>query len=138
MPDTDVTTEVEVVQAFLRALERLDVDAAVALLHPDVVYQNVPLPPARGAREVEQQLRWLERWSDGFEARVHNIAGDGAVVLTERTDALVKGRFRVEFWVCGTFEVRDGRVVLWRDYFDYATCAWAVVKGAVRALLGGR
>jgi limonene-1,2-epoxide hydrolase len=136
--DTSVATEIEVVQGFLGALERLDVDGAVALLHADVVYQNVPLPAARGARAVEKQLGLLARWGTGFEARIHNIAADGPIVLTERTDVLERGRFRAEFWVCGTFEVRDGRIVLWRDYFDYASFALALVKGAVRALLGGR
>jgi limonene-1,2-epoxide hydrolase len=136
--DTDVATEVEVVRSFLGALERLDMDAAAALLHPDVVYQNVPLPAARGARQVEKQLRGLARYGSGFEARIHNIAADGAIVLTERTDVLELGRVRAEFWVCGTFEVRDGRVLLWRDYFDYANVVWAFVKGAARALVGGR
>jgi limonene-1,2-epoxide hydrolase len=46
------------------------------------------------------------------------------------------GRFSAEFWVCGTFEVRDGAVVLWRDYFDYADLTVAFAKGAVRALVG--
>lgn len=135
MDGSDVVTEVQVVRDFLRALEQLDVDAAVALLDDDVVYRNVPFPPARGRAAVSTQLRWLGRWATGFEARLHNIAADGAVVLTERTDVLARGRFRAEFWVCGTFEVRDGKVVLWRDYFDFADLTWAMVKGALRALL---
>jgi limonene-1,2-epoxide hydrolase len=133
---TSVATEIAVVRSFLEALERLDLDGAAGLLHPDVVYQNVPLPPARGARAVERQLQALVRWSTGFEARVHHIAGDGAVVLTERTDVLVRGRFRAEFWVCGTFEVQDRRIVLWRDHFDYLNVTWGVARGAVRAVLG--
>jgi limonene-1,2-epoxide hydrolase len=136
--DTSLATEVDVVRSFLGALDRLDIDAAAALLHPDVVYQNVPLPPARGARAVERQLRGMARFGTGFEARIHNIAADGPVVLTERTDVLEVGRLRLDFWVCGTFEVRDGRVVLWRDYFDYANLLWAFVRGALRAVVGGR
>ena len=138
MAEPDVVTEVQVVRDFLRALERLDIDAAVALLDDEVLYQNVPLPPARGRRAVEKQLRALAKYSSGFEARIHNIAADGAVVLTERTDVIEVGRLRADFWVCGTFEVRDGRIVLWRDYFDYANLLWAFVRGAVRALFAGR
>jgi hypothetical protein len=47
-------------------------------------------------------------------------AGDtrNGILLTERTDS-ARGRwFSLEFWVCGTFEVRDGKIALWRDYFD--------------------
>ena len=138
MAEPDVVTEVQVVRDFLRALERLDVDAAVALLDDEILYQNVPLPPARGRRAVERQLRMLERYGSGFEAHIHNIAADGDVVLTERTDVIEIGRLRADFWVCGTFEVRDGRIVLWRDYFDFANLTWAFLRGAVRALFAGR
>ena len=40
-------TEIQIVREFLSALEALDVDRALALAAPGMVYQNVPLPPAR-------------------------------------------------------------------------------------------
>jgi limonene-1,2-epoxide hydrolase len=132
---TQVANEVDVVRAFLRALERIDIDAALDLADPAIVYQNVPFPPARGREAFERQMRWLERYATGFEARIHSIAADGGTVLTERTDVIEKGSLRTEFWVCGTFEVVDGKVVLWRDRFDFADLVVAFVKGAVRALL---
>ena len=138
MPDTDRRIEIDVVQAFLGALARLDVDAALDLLADDVVYQNVPLPAARGRRAVEQQLRWLARYGSGFEVEYHNVAADGPTVLTERTDVLVFGRLRAAFWVCGTFEVHHGRITLWRDRFDFVDFLLAFVRGAVKALLGRR
>lgn len=138
MTDTSVTTEVEIVRAFLADLEQLDIDAAAEWLADDVVYQNVPLPAARGKQAVERQLRALARAGSGFEARIHNIASDGPTVLTERTDVIVLGRLEAAFWVCGTFEVRNGRIVLWRDYFDWLNVVWGFVKGAARAVLGRR
>lgn len=141
MSDTASTTvptaAADVVTTFLAAMERLDIDAAVALLAEDVVYQNVPLPPARGRRAVEQQLRWLARYGSGFEVVYDNVATNGPVVLTERTDVLVFGRLRAAFWVCGTFEVHDGRITLWRDRFDFVDFALAFVRGAIKLLLGG-
>lgn len=132
------TAEIEVVEAFLGALERLDVDAAVALLDPSIVYQNVPLPAARGVAAVEKQLRWLARYGRGFEVQWHNVAANGPVVLTGRTDVLTFGPVSGAFWVCGTFEVRDGRIVLWRDRFDFADFLFSFVRGGVRAVLGRR
>jgi limonene-1,2-epoxide hydrolase len=35
---------------------------------------------------------------------------------------------RLEFWVCGTFEVKNGKITLWRDYFDTATVGAQVAK----------
>jgi limonene-1,2-epoxide hydrolase len=137
MSSNETGTPIHVVQSFLRALETRDVDQALSYLADDVVYQNVPLPAARGKAAVERQLRLLPRIT-GFEARIHNVASDGPIVLTERTDVLVLGRVRAEFWVCGTFEVHSGRIVLWRDHFDYLGVVAAFVKGAVRAVLGRR
>ena len=134
---TDAPTEpVEVVRAFLGALERLDVDAALELTSDEIVYQNVPLPPARGRTAFEQQIRFLERYCTGFEAEIHHIAADGPnTVLTERTDVLIRGDLRAGFWVDGTFEVVDGRITVWRDRFDWATVVAAVVVAVPRALL---
>lgn len=129
-------TSIEVVRSFLGALERFDLDAALALLDEDVVYQNVPLPPARGRAAVERQLRLFARASRSFEVVHHNIAANGPIVLTERTDIIGVGPVRGAFWVCGTFEVADGRIVLWRDRFDPIDVGWSFVRGAACALLG--
>jgi len=68
----------------------------------------------------------------GFEVKIHRIAVNGSSVLTERTDALVFGPVRIQLWACGIFEVSNGRITLWRDYFDL----WNVTKGLVRGLVG--
>jgi limonene-1,2-epoxide hydrolase len=65
----------------------------------------------------------------GFEVYVHTISANGSSVLTERTDVLKFRRLRLQFWVCGRFDVRDGQIVLWRDYFDQANIAAATVRG---------
>ena len=122
---------------FLGALEELDIDRALDHLDAEVAYQNVPLPPARGLAAVEKQLRMISRYGTGFEARTHHIAADGPIVLTERTDVLRRGSFEAEFWVCGIFEVREERIVLWRDYFDWTTFLAASAKGAGKAAVAG-
>lgn len=127
---------VAVVEQFLDALRRLDTDAALALLAEDVTYQNVSLPQAKGKEAVARQLALFSRYVSSFDAINHRIVGDGGTVLTERTDILEVSRVRAEFWVCGTFEVRDGRIVLWRDYFDWANLLTGTLKGAGRAVAG--
>jgi limonene-1,2-epoxide hydrolase len=129
-------TPTAVVTEFLQRLEKLDVDAACDLLAEDVEYVNVSLPAIHGREGVRKTLRRLmvgER--SGFEATIHAIAEDGDTVLTDRTDALVYGPVRAEFWVYGRFVVRDGQIVLWRDSFDWANVSAGVVKGLVRAAL---
>ena len=80
----------------------------------------------------------MARRGIGFEVRFHHLAVDGQVVLTDRTDVLTYRRFRMEFWVCGTFEVREGRIVVWDDHFSMTNFVGASVRGLVRAALLGR
>jgi limonene-1,2-epoxide hydrolase len=67
-----------------------------------------------------------------FEVKTHRIAVNGSSVLTERTDVLQFGPLRLQFWVCGVFEVHNGRITLWRDYFDM----WNFTKALVRGVIG--
>ncbi len=136
MTAPDTATEIDVVRSFLGALERFDLDEATALLDPSVTYQNVPFPPARGREAVVTQLEGLVRYCTGFEVRYDNIAANGPVVLTERTDIITVGRVSGAFWVCGTFEVHDGLITLWRDRFDLLDVTWSFLRGGVAALLG--
>lgn len=140
--DDRTADAIDLVKQFLGRLEALDVDGAVDLLDESIVYQNVPLPAARGVRAVAKQLGFLARYGSGFEVHYDNVAasvaGSTVTVLTERTDVLVFGRLRAAFWVCGTFEVRDGRITLWRDRFDFVDFLLSFVRGGIRALLGGR
>jgi limonene-1,2-epoxide hydrolase len=93
------------------------------------VYQNVGLPTIYGRSAAIGLFRRVQR-RIGFEVKIHRIAADGSAVLTERTDALILGPLRLQFWVCGVFEVHHGRIALWRDYFDF----YDMVKATVRAV----
>jgi limonene-1,2-epoxide hydrolase len=136
--ETDMAIEAHettaVVSGMLIALAERRIDDATAVLTPDIVWHNVSLPKIRGISTVSKVLRKMGDPPWGFEVVIHNIAGDGNVVLTERTDVLIWRRLRIEFWVCGTFELRDGKIAVWRDYFDNANFALAAVKGALRAI----
>jgi limonene-1,2-epoxide hydrolase len=134
--DAPSSDPIHIVESFLRALEAKDLDTAVSLLGDDVVYQNVPLPPDRGKAAVIRTLRSFQKLFTGFEVRMRNIAAKDGVVLTERVDVLSGPLLYLDIWVCGTFEVKDGKIILWRDYFDLAETAAKVLVSPVRKLLG--
>lgn len=117
-----------VVRSFLEALERLDTATAIDLVSDDILYVNKGLPAVRGKAQFTKAMTFLSKYCDDFEARISNLAVDGDIVLTERVDLIGKGEFRPEFWVCGTFEVRNGEIVLWRDHFDFVNVTLACVK----------
>ncbi len=122
-----------VVRCLLESLQADDLDQAIAMLDDDVVYSNVSLPTIHGRHAVERVFRaTLGRM--GFKVHFHAIGSDDSnpnVVLTERTDALVFGPVKIQFWVYGRFELRDGRITLWRDSFDWRDVLVGLVRGVV-------
>jgi limonene-1,2-epoxide hydrolase len=119
-----------VVERFLDHLRTVtDNNAAVGLLAVDVTYQNSWMPTVRGRERVRRLFQALIRIGTHVEMHVHAISAHGPTVLTERTDVLQWGRLRVQFWICGRFDVHDGQIVLWREYYDPLTILAATVRG---------
>jgi len=113
-----MTTAADVVRDFCTAIDHKDLAAVEALLDEQVVYHNIGSEPAVGR---EASLAAVKFQFDMFEPivfRIRNIASDGNTVLTERVDEITANGVMAPVPVMGTFEVRDGRIVRWRDYFD--------------------
>ena len=123
-----IAANARVVEGFLTALQDADYDAADAALDDNLVYENVGLPKIHGRATAMKLFRRMDGRA-AFEVKFHRVAADGSAVLTERTDALIFGPLRVQFWVCGVFEVHDGRITLWRDYFDVLDILKATLRG---------
>lgn len=119
-----------IVERAIAALKARDYRTLESLLAFDVVYVNVGTPATRGRRSTMRIMRATRRFR--VHVDVHRNIADGSTVLNERTDAIQFGRFRMQFWAFGVFQVRDGRITLWRDYFDFAD----VAVGGVRGLAG--
>ncbi|SIR77512.1 limonene-1,2-epoxide hydrolase family protein [Williamsia sterculiae] len=130
-PPAPIIDSQHVVSHFLTSMAVGDVTAAVALVDDHIDYTNVSLPTLHGKKSTAAVLGLLAKPWAGFGVVVHNIVGEGDVVLTERTDELKVGPLVAQFWVCGRFEVREGRITVWRDYFDW----FDVTKGLVRGLV---
>ncbi|MEU4316827.1 limonene-1,2-epoxide hydrolase family protein [Nocardia sp. NPDC024068] len=127
---------VTTVREFFTAMEVGALDEALELVHPDIVWKNSTLPDVRGARRVGKLLRGLDGDQFGFSATMHHIAADGDIVLTDRTDFLRFGPVTIEFWVMGTFELRDGRIILWDDHFSWENFLRGTAVGIVKAIFG--
>jgi limonene-1,2-epoxide hydrolase len=109
-------TAEEIVLDFVAAWNALDHDRIYALLAEDVFYHNIPMKPVIGREAVRRNMA---AWPvDACEWEVLHIASKGPVVLTERIDRFTRGTDRIVVPVMGTFEVADGLIEQWRDYFD--------------------
>jgi limonene-1,2-epoxide hydrolase len=121
-PGTGSATEPgQVVRAFVAAIERKDIDAALELVTDDVVYDNVPAGSVTGPDGIRSALSRLLGAAERIEWLTRHQVGTGSVVMNERLDRFQLGGRWVEVPVAGLFVLRDGRIALWRDYFDLAT-----------------
>jgi limonene-1,2-epoxide hydrolase len=84
----------------------------------DAVYHNIPVEPAVGREAILGLLNMFLTPVERVEFRMRNIVGTGDTVLTERVDVFVLPNATIELPVMGTFEVKDGKITAWRDYFD--------------------
>jgi limonene-1,2-epoxide hydrolase len=114
---------IEVVRRFCAAWsDNLAAGDLVAFFTDDAVYHNIPLEPVVGRKDIADTIATFIRPGapgiESIEFRVINIAADGPVVMTERVDVFQLPAKTFELPVMGIFEVGDGKIKAWRDYFD--------------------
>ena len=116
-----MATPEEVVTAFIREFdaEHPDVDTLAGYFTDDAIYHNMPMAPSEGIEAVREALAGVAGLTSRGWETVHQ-AVNGDVVLNERVDRFHMRGKEVAVQVCGVFEVRDGKIARWRDYFDAA------------------
>ena len=113
----------ETVRAFCEAWSRRDVDELLSFFTPDATYHNIPIDPAVGTDAIRNMLNLFVPASSEISFEIVQIATNGDVVHTERIDRFKMGERDVALPVAGVFELTDGKIAAWRDYFDMAE--WA-------------
>lgn len=112
----------ETVRRFMTLMEPLDYDAALELVSDSVEYINPPpLGVVRGPAGIRGVLEPFFKPTLENEFTVLREAAAGPIVILERLDRHRLADKWVELPVTGVFEVRDGLITYWRDYFDVAT-----------------
>lgn len=115
----------ELVRTFINHIEAKNLDAACALMTDDCEYDNVPMSKVFGIEAVKQVLGPFTAGCSEIDWVIvrQSSAGDmtSGVVLNERIDRFKMGERWVELPLAGVFEVKNGKISLWRDYFDLPT-----------------
>jgi limonene-1,2-epoxide hydrolase len=86
----------------------------------DIVYHNIPMDPAVGIDATIAFIEGFFAMCQSLEIETVHLAVRDDVVLTERIDTFTMGEKVAPLPVMGTFEIRDGKISAWRDYFDLA------------------
>jgi limonene-1,2-epoxide hydrolase len=121
-----MTTNDDVIRAFVAAWSRLDSKELASYFSDDGVYHNMPFAPVAGRANIEAFIAgFIKSWTT-TEWEVLNIVSAGDLVFAERVDRTRAGDKAVSLPCCGVFEMRAGKIQVWRDYFDMATYAKAL------------
>lgn len=113
------------VRDFISALVARDLDTASTMVSPDFEYDNVPMGKAFGPEGLRNTLTGFFSMCTKIDWEILRQTSSGDItsgtVLNERDDRVeIHGRLQ-SLPVAGIFEIRDGLITLWRDYFDKET-----------------
>lgn len=110
-----------IIREFVAAWSRLDAAELAAYFAPDGIYHNMPASRVQGREAIQAFIAgFIKPWT-ATEWDLINIAASGDVVFTERLDRTRVGERTVDLPCCGVFEMQDGKIKVWRDYFDLQT-----------------
>jgi limonene-1,2-epoxide hydrolase len=115
----------DVVSAFWNALYSRDWEHIPSFFGPDSIYYDVPTGPAtaaKGPEGIEARLRLGLETLSGYEHSEGVVVAEGDIVVTEHAETWhwASGE-SVTLPFVSVQRVVDGRIVLWKDYWDYQT-----------------
>ena len=107
----------QLVRDFIAAWERRDTEHIVNGFAPDGVYHATPLAPIVGRAAIREFVAGFEGVPAGQLEIRHQIASEH-VVMNERVDRITFDGRAVTLPIMGAFEIADGHITAWREYFD--------------------
>ena len=118
-----MTTEdnVAIITEFVAAWSRLDPQELASYFTEDGCYHNIPVGPVVGRDNVRAMIEGFTADWTATDWDLLNIVGAGEVVIAERLDRIQAGDKAVDLPCTGVFEMKDGKIQVWRDYFDLGT-----------------
>jgi limonene-1,2-epoxide hydrolase len=117
------STSLQLVTDFCNSLLAADMAQTCRFLSPEVVYHNMPWAPVTGHVEVRKVLDPLVHGPNCAlrKMAISHTVGSAEVVMNARVETWERRGVRVELPVAGLFEIRDGLITRWSDYWDLAT-----------------
>ena len=115
-----------VIRDFIISWSNLDADELVEYFTDDGVYHNMPMEPVAGKENIRQFINgFIQSWTN-TTWDILSITSKGDIVIAERLDRTIAGEKKVNLPCVGVFEMENGKIKIWRDYFDIKTYSEAM------------
>jgi limonene-1,2-epoxide hydrolase len=114
----------KVARSFVDSWTTKPIDEIVGHLDENVVFINIPDPkPIKGRKDAKTFLEPFFQKDPliipfTFKTEVKHLAANGSDVLLDRVDTFVIAGKTWEIPVATYFEVKNGKITVWKDYFD--------------------
>ena len=116
-----MTENERLIREFIAAWSRLDAAELAGYFGEDGCYHNIPFEPVRGRAKVERFIAgFIKDWT-ATEWQIISLTCQDDRVAVERMDCTRLGDKGVDLPCFGLFEMSEGKIKVWRDYFDLAT-----------------
>jgi|APSaa5957512535_1039671.scaffolds.fasta_scaffold00002_31 limonene-1,2-epoxide hydrolase len=119
--DTNMTENETIIREFVAAWSNLDADELATYFTEDGTYYNMPTQPISGRENVRDFIANFMRPWESTEWEILNLLVEGDIVMVERVDHTVALGNNIDLPCLGYFLMEDGKIKMWRDYFDLAT-----------------
>lgn len=111
----------DLIREFIGVWSTLDVNKIVEFFADDGIYHNMPTDPVSGKDNLREFIKgFIADWTE-TDWEIRHIFAQGDTVIAERVDRIKLGDKSVELPCLGIFEMGDGKIKEWRDYFDLGT-----------------
>jgi len=121
-----------IVRDFIAAWSRLSPPELAGYFSEQGVYYNMPNGAVIGRSNIEQFIGGFIRPWESTEWEVVSLLADGDIVMVERLDKTVVAGSPVNLPCFGYFELTNGEITLWRDYFDLTTYTTALTEALAK------
>jgi len=113
------TANEQVVVDFFHAFDQLDLEGALSYLTEDCLHDDKPVGLHKGKAAIREFFAPQMDDLESFRAELKDTVSAGDMVMNERVDWIaLKGGKKAELPVMAAFEIRGGKIAVWRDYYD--------------------
>lgn len=124
-------SNLDVIKACLAAFNANDKERILSFFCEQSVFENVPMGAVTGLEAIWEMLAPVHDIATAIDWEIHRLEeGPSGTVYSERSDRYqLQGQW-AEFKCSGIHEVNaEGKIILWRDYFDLQQCLATMPKG---------
>lgn len=119
---TTTDSDLGLVKDFCESWAGGDLEHVLSFLAEDAEWENVPTGSIHGKSAIREKLGSVFKAADKIEWHLlHAASLESGHVLTERVDLVVVNGRVAKLRLMGIFHVTEGKIRLWRDYFDMET-----------------